>query len=403
MISATPPSSPISRLLLACCRFNPDLGRIAQLASDVHDWTGCASFARHHLIGPKIYACFKDLPQNTIPTSVLQSLAENSKDASIVSLLHQAELKQLIDTYLRPLGIHFLVVKGVTLAARYYRAINLRQARDIDLLIAPNRLNELTFRLLEDGYRINAIRLINSPDGIRAFCETNAEINMTTPRGVAIQLHKLLDFTGCQYPVPAEDLIEMGEACKVGSFDCPVLPTNELFIYISYHHCRHQWSRMHWIADLDGLFSHATFDPMAVAKRARTLGMEEVVQAAIGLHHSLFEDASRLQPKSRFAKKVERDCITNLQESADPPEKKRRALRGTGAGIVKAWLQAFDFNWHANSRWSNRIRYLLSLPRPTYADYLFAPLPATLFALYVFIRPVRICFEVISGKQIGSK
>lgn len=393
----------MAKLLLACCRFNPDLDRISHLAGEIADWTGCLSLARHHLIVPKVHGCFKALTQNAIPADVLRDFSKGSREASIVSLLHQAELKQLIEAHVRPLGIGFLVVKGMSLAARYYRDITLRQARDIDVLIMPDRLHELTVRLLIHGYRLNEIRPATSTESIRAFCETNAEINLLSPRGVAIQLHKLLDFTGCQYPVSTEALIERGEFCTVGSFDCPVLPTNELFVYVSYHHGRHQWSRMHWLADLDALISDAAFDLGKVRARARDLGMERLTSSAVSLHALLFEDGKRRYPENRFTRQVEINCLGYLRESANSPEEKRRTLRTSGRGIVKAWLQAFAFNWHANTKWRNRIRYLLSLPRPTYADYLFLPLPVSLFSLYLVIRPVRIGYEIIRGKQIGAQ
>jgi hypothetical protein len=393
--------SPALRLLLTCCRRNPDVAQLDTAASSLRDWSRITSLARHHLVTPQVLLHLKRTTPGLVPMDTFAELGAEGRRAAVLNLLHLAELRQLAECYLVPARIRYLVVKGLGISARYYGHVSLRLSRDIDLLVDPDRLLELTTALMENGYRLSDARLVNNANDLRAYCAMHAEINMISPRGVVIQLHQLLDFTGCQYPVGISELFDLAEHIAIGEDTHPVMPTLELFVYIAYHHGRHQWSRLHWIADLDAIISHETFDVHGVLARADLLGMRPVVQAALDLREAL-KDPPDHAVKAPLSKQLISDCLRYIQEDATPPETERKSQRGTGPGIVHSWLRNFLFNWRANDHWKNRCRYIFSISRPTYADYLFLPLPESLFWLYRFLRPIRWAYEIARGRPMGD-
>lgn len=398
--------SPALHLLLACSRAHPDAAEIITRLARVPEPARLTALARHHLILPLVYArlkaAFATLPAGDPPTpGWLTEMAAESRKAAMTNLLQQAELEQLARQHLTPRGIGYVVVKGLSLAARYYPDISLRQSRDIDLLVEPARLHPLVEDLLAHGYRLLAAPQVRSARDLRAYCRMNGEINMVSPRGVPVQVHQLLDFSGCQFRVPAGELIARAETCAHGARAYPVMGTTDLFVYICHHHGRHQWSRLHWLADLDALQSHRDFDLAAVNRRARQLGLAPVVQAALALHGLLFRATALPAGAPAFARGVVADCLHFLREDSPPPEQLRDQERRSGSGIARAWTRHFTYNWRSNTAWRSRACYLLSVWKPTYADYLFLPLPLALHGLYAPLRPLRWSVEIIRGRPTG--
>jgi hypothetical protein len=399
--------SPALRLLLACCRAHPDTADILARLARVPDPARLTALARHHLVLPLVYARLKaalaTLPEGDASTPAwLAEMAAESRKAAMANLLQQAELDQLARQHLRPRDIGYLVVKGLSLAARYYPDISLRQSRDIDLLVEPARLHGLVEDMLAQGYRLLAAPQVRTARDLRAYCRMNGEINMASPRGVLVQVHQLLDFSGCQFSVPASELIARAESCAHGARAYPVLGTTDLFVYICHHHGRHQWSRLHWLADLDALLSHRDFDLAAVNRRARQLGLAPVVSAALALHALLFRATAPSADAPAFQRGVIAGCLHFLREDSDPPERLRDQERRSGSGIARTWMRQFAYNWRSNTAWRNRVCYLLSVWKPTYADYLFLPLPLALHGLYAPLRPLRWGVEIMRGRPTGQ-
>lgn len=392
------PISPEVRLLLTCCNSQRDANDICKAAEEVRNWPAVLEMAQHHLIVPLLHHRLSK-SASAVPPDILHELAKQNRLAAVKSLLLQAELRYLVSQHIKPEKIRYVALKGLSLSQRYYGDASRRQARDIDILIDPARVHALTEDLLDVGYRLIDDALIRSKKDLSAYCAMHAEVNMTSPRGVIVQLHKVVDFTGCQYPITPSTLFENAESVIIQGDRYSAMPTTELFLYICYHHGRHQWSRMHWIADLDAVISDSAFNRDTVLTRARALGMEPVVRAALQLHWALILNQRMPSAVDPFSRQVIVDCLSYLREGSKPPEQMRVLQRRTGLGIWANRIKEFRYNWIANSHFGNRIRYIFSLSRATYADYLFLPLPPALFSLYFLLRPLRWLVETLRGRQ----
>jgi hypothetical protein len=398
--------SPEIRLLIACCRLNPDAAVLADAVARVENWMQVVDSAKHHFIVPLVYRQLSGLPHGVVPVSALEALGVARKASVRKTLLQQAELQHLTAKHLAPHGIDYLVFKGLTLAGHYYGSASLRECRDIDVLIDPRRLHGLVADLLDNGYqlKLSAHPVRNAKD-LRAYCEMVGDVAVLSPRGVLLELHQRLDFTGCQYPVKSELLFAKAEKVCVDAHEFPALPTTDLFIYLCYHHGKHQWSRLHWVADLDALIQHELFRLMAVLQRADELGLRSMVDAALHIYQVLHNVRLpvREMASPKFAQGVLDECLSFIDVNRVPPENLRLSLYETSVGTLKARAKIFSYNWRANTGWRNRLCYLLSITNATYADYLFLPLPRSLHFVYRVSRPLRWLLDSLHLRRVGTK
>lgn len=390
------------RFLLVCCKAQPCATELIDAAKAVSDWHALVRAARHHLLVPQLRRHIALLPADICPADALSSLAAVHKDVTRRTLLQAAELKYLAEHHLAPTGIPYLTVKGLTLASRYHGQLMGRQGRDIDLLIEPTRIHELTVRLIAHGYRLKAAPEVQSPEDLQAFCAMEHEVSLFSPRGVLIELHSQLDATGSQYPMSPAASLALAEPVPAGEQHYPALPTVELFLYICYHHSQHQWSRLHWVSDLDAMIRHPSFDRARLRQRAAELGMTRLLDAVLALHSVLLDGHALAAVQAPFARRLIEDCLHFLREGSTTPEDVRRTLSLSRIGMIKVRAKIFQFNWGANTRSVNRLRYLLSLAKGSYADYRFLPLPPTLQPLYSIVRPVRWLSEAIPHRKASG-
>lgn len=393
------PLSAEMRFLLACCRAQVDAASLAQAASQVRDWPVLVQLAKHHLLVPLVRTRLQMTPSSPQQAQALSALTDLYRHVSRRTLLQMAELKHLVAHHLTPKGIRYAAIKGLTLASRYHGDTMLRQGRDIDLLIDPARLYDLVVDLVQHGYKLKAEAEIHDDADLRAFCSMEYEVGLFSPRGVLIELHRQLDATGAQYPVSPEQLFEMVEPVPLGGQTYQALPTNELFIYICYHHSQHQWSRLHWMADLDAILCAPSFDRSATLARAKALGMDSLVRAVLDLHAVMLRGKALDTVEAAFSRRLILDCLHYLGEHTATPEDVRRALSKSAIGMLKVRHKIFLYNWRANTLWRNRLRYMAALARGSYADYRFMPLPEWAQSLYALLRPIRWLVEALPTRK----
>lgn len=397
----TMPLSPAARLLLACC--HPQLRgaqaeRLQVCAGAIEDWNALVDQAGHQFISALTHRHLSRHCADRVPPKALTALHQAAQRVGTRNLFLLHELRVLERDFLSPLGVRFLVFKGLTLAQRYYGSLALRQSRDIDILVPADHLYALARRLRDAGYRLMASDLVVSDVDLRHYCATAGEVNFISPQGAIIELHQLLDFTGAQYPVTTDCLLSHADNEVLGKRDYAVMPTTDLFIYICYHHARHRWSRLHWVADLSAISSHPSFNLQAIRRRAAQLGLLRLIEAALHLKAVLFEGSTE-PPPSRFAVQMISDCRRFLNPDVLPPEITRQSLVARTGGILVDRWRRLTWNWHVNTHLRNRLNYLRFMARPCYIDYLFMPLPKRLSFLYRVLRPTRWILESIRGYQ----
>ncbi len=386
------PLTPELQLLITCARLeltDHQVQRLRYLCGEIADWSTLMHLADRHLIVPLVYRHLKTLAADVVPESALSPAYSFCQRRVIEIMTMVAEQQRLVQAVLQPLAIPYTLFKGPSLALRYYGELGLRQARDIDILIAPQRLFELSQVLLEKGYRLDsgplAERYGHGLDlkDLGAVCRYLNVVTLISPRGVRFELHRLIDSNG--YIFRSHDLLAKADSFTINQVSCQVLPTSALFVYICYHHSRHQWSRLHWLADLDALQRHPSFELEAVKEFAYQVGLWPTVEAALALHQACSQpDPQTVELHNPQARSTRDACLKMVAAS---PEDEVALMQNRPTP---------DFNFS----WQIRFKYLCYLAifhvHPTYADYEAWPLPLALHPIYYLTRPVRVAWRQLT-------
>ncbi|GGX80289.1 hypothetical protein GCM10007160_04740 [Litchfieldella qijiaojingensis] len=304
--------------------------------------------------------------------------------------------RKLIDDLLKPLDVPHLFFKGHSLAARYYDDPAMRFCRDIDVLVSHDHIVEL----LEVAYAIgytphDPVELTMDRVSLDFVARAQPVITLRSPQGVLIEFHQRIDKTGSIYE-PSELLANAETLILSDNNKVSVMPTAELFVYVCMHHTRHQWTRLHWLVDLDAIQRHPSFDWNAVYACASRRNLTATVEASQELYMALATPDFLSCQLSANGKEILGTCLNALQGDLD---------LGTELALRKKRAAPdFAFAWQASTahllRW--RVQGWIKRWQPNYKDYHSWPLPLQWQWLYFFIRPFRELFKRLSSNSYSK-
>lgn len=291
-----------------------------------------------------------------------------------------AALKRFEAECVGPAGVRAIYFKGPTLDP-YYGTGGARIFRDIDVLLDEAEAERLVAQATALGYRV----VLDAGRGALATCERDIraarkylkEITLFSPEGVSFEIHHRVDRHLSFFDT--KTLMARATEVDVGGLKLPTIPADTHFVYLCYHACRHMWSHMHWVADLNAIVSHPSFDRARCLEEADAHGLRRCVEASIGLIE-LCSDPMRwdsVDPGSREGILLAA-CIENLP--GDRAVELRLRKKGVGPGP--------DWRVPEGRELEFRIREILFQMSPKITQYEELPLPEALQWVYYFTRPV---------------
>ncbi|MGQ0799770.1 MAG: nucleotidyltransferase domain-containing protein [Pseudomarimonas sp.] len=376
-----------ARLLVVCAR--PDLNEQAanalqDLLAQPLDWSAVLAAAEANYIVPLLARHLARSGAACIPDSVQQQLRDLQRKNAMVSLQLVRLQQMLVEQIFVPRGIEHAFFKGAALAQTYYGDPAQRQYRDIDVLVAADRIAEAGQALLDLGFEVsNADWQDFKVRDLRAFCRYHGALELRSPQGAQIELHKTLDSTGCIFS-PAE-ILRAASITKDSHYPWRTLDPADLLVYVCYHHARHRWSSLHWCADLEALSASPLIDLDLVLRKASDLALTKTLEQALRLRDDLLAvavDGSAAAPTSLFFA----DCMAALDASLDPsPSELPTQLEGAKSE------PDFSYEWQFSERYRRRFSRLRWTPSSN--DVNAWPLPNGLHWLYFLTRPWRIAWQ----------
>ena len=387
MSTATYKLSAEVRLLTLCARLDfteRHRQALGQLQPSIKDWPLLLDAAKQNFMLPLLARHLAAAGSNDVP----QVAALELKQRLLQNVMHMLQLvrvqQQLVAQIFEPRAIQYAFFKGASLAQEYYGDTALRMCRDIDVLVEEGRLAEVGKALVAQGYEItnpawSRFRL----NDLTAFCRYHSALELRSPTGVTLELHRTLDSTGCIFS--SREMLAGSGVEGSGRYSWRTLEPAAQFVYICYHHARHHWSSLHWCADIAVLRRHPSFKLDEVMSLARTLALEDTVTEALLLADNLDQLGLNgaevgVERPSRFLE----DCV--------------RAVRATVSGIEDAGSAHADhdsdhepdfrYEWQMSERY--RRRFGRARWRPDENDVNAWPLPLSLHWLYYALRPLRI-------------
>ena len=362
-----------------------DSDKARALCATVEDWPLLINIAARKFSLPFVYSNLKELDMGADLADVLEQMHRVVLLNTFAALRVLQAQRTFHRDCIEPLNVPHVYLKGPTLAMRYYDDPGQRFARDIDVLVSREDQEKIARHSLKRGYLI----LDETAQKGRAFSDRDLHalltyktvVTLVSPDDVIIEVHRDVDKRlGVFRPA---DMLDRREYLRADGLRYDVMPISDLFCYVCYHNTRHIWSRLHWIADLDALITHSSFEPDQVLARAGELGLRANVEACLELHKMAISGhfSAQAAGEGRGAE-LARICLKNLAGDLEL----EYALREDEE------LIGLPFTWMVSRDVRRRARTQTQLDRilPGYEEYEAWPLPRALQWLYYISKPLGI-------------
>jgi hypothetical protein len=240
-------------LAAACCRA-PGEARDAAVRSasaDV-DWGGFERMARRHRIEGLAHAALTSagIVPRPATAEALRGAAGDIVRAGLEIAAETARLQGLFDAA----SIANLVLKGATLDILAWGRIGLKQAWDIDLLVAVEEAARARMILQREGYALE-VPADGAPEAFETWLAVAKEAVFRHPvLGHVVELHwRLADVASL---LPGLSVGSPPQSVSLSpTRSLRTLADDELFAYLCVHGTSHAWSRLKWLADLGAMLA----------------------------------------------------------------------------------------------------------------------------------------------------
>lgn len=371
---------PESRVLLACCRVQPEPRQLAAVKDRVEqglDWSRLLAEADRHRVTPSLYRGLRAAVPNAVPPAVMDQLEASCHACARHGLLLAGELIELIEL-LAQHDIPVLPYKGPALAAALYGDVARRQFDDLDVLVRREHLRPAAVLLAERGFEPVGWGLEDPGLGKRGH-------NLELRRGeVKLELHWRISFFS---PLDTEGLWRRSQTMLLLGREVRCFDDRDLLMILSVHGGKHLWQRLQWVTDVAELCRrHAQdWDWSAVLLEARRLGGERMVALGLRLASHLLD--AELPPS----------LADRLRARSSLDALEQRACRSLFAPEAAGPFDHYRFYFGMRERLRDRLRYGVHLARgklaPTERDRRWLPLPRALSFLHYATRPLRLLVD----------
>ena len=259
------------------------VGIARTLVGQITDWSEYLAFASRNASLPflyhhaRIHALLDELPEvaAVVRIAAMRSVAAAGR--------MRAALRRYHISCIAPSNASHVYVKGPVLAARYYPEPNLRICTDIDVLVCKTDFAETARASLSAGYRFSIghhpLTFAVTRQDIDFIIRHAEVISAFDQELIHIEIHRQLEKTTPIFP--DAKLLATSETIRVDGLELSTLSTAWHFCYIVYHHSRHFWSRLHWVADLHAIMADPSFNRAEVLTLASQIGLHPSVAAAL--------------------------------------------------------------------------------------------------------------------------
>ncbi|PEQ95203.1 Renal dipeptidase [Bacillus sp. AFS006103] len=355
------------QFLLVCMKASSEGEYVTELEPwlpDI-DWKHFLDLVQHHRVYPLVYMTLKKLKKGSVPTDVLQELADKYLNNTLKMLrlsMEMDRLFKLFDEY----QIQALMLKGPVLAKDLYGDLSLRTSKDLDILVQQKDVMRTEELLLQLGYLREGEALHHF-----SYLHSTSTIN--------IEIHWRLHPEIGQEPA-FQDLWERRRISSLSSYPISFFGKEDLFLFLVSHGARHGWFRLRWLGDIDLLVRKRLNWDYLIPQLTELRFHHMAGQALILTHqllHTPIPSEMQLLTKGYEARKLAQIAFFYIREMrhTDPVIPLHELVYGK--------YYSFSLIPNHKQKWSFIIRSFY----PQSADKETLPLPESLHALYFPLRP----------------
>lgn len=366
-----------------------DLDRVKYLCTQRIDWIFLKSF----LIRNRVYAiAYHNLKgvKESLPESFLSELKELAISTGTRNFMFTVFLQRLVADF-NEAGIFILPFKGPVLSEHIYKDIIFRPFSDLDVLVDKSDAVS-TFTLLKKKGLAPQLELSTS----QFIKYTNDEDHFSffePQKKITIELHWDMSGLYLSKPITVSGLKEHITSGTLDRTTVPCLSSEALLIYLCVHGAKHGWENLEQLCCIAELLKQRPdMDWNKIINLSSAWHCRKMLFLGLCLADKIFK--APLPDDIRLT--IHRDeTILNISDKVTDH------LFNPGSDQKKNISDRFS-SFHINIRdtYTDKIRYALRLLfRPTDKEWLYFPVPASLSWVHYFLRPCRLLFCTLRGKD----
>ncbi len=267
------------------------------------DWDRLLRLADRHRVNGLLAAHLAATGAYEMPGNVASALAGERRKLAFHYLRQTGAMIEAVDR-LRTRGIPAIVLKGVPLALKCYAAApELKQSRDIDLLVPSEHHADAEAMLRAEGYRRTMPAFEPTPDGWTMIRHLHDATELVHPdEGHCIELHHRLLWDPNLMAIPFPALEARAEAIEIGGTRISALGMADLGVFLCCHAAGHAFARLKWLADIARLISsQGANGATTVLDRSRELGCGRHVALTLAMLEHLGGPPAPIDARERDA------------------------------------------------------------------------------------------------------
>ncbi len=279
-----------------------------------------------------------------IPELPQEAVLQRRRNAA---LLH---IRDKLAGLLQAAEIPHVFLKGAAIADRYYPEPVLRDLRDVDVLVPPDKL-KLTVRLLvAHGFRV-------PPEVLARYRRRHFHIPLRAPQGAIVELHWRLAAKDALFSLSASEVLQRATSIPTPHGRLRIPSAEDLVLQITLQCAAEGFSRVARIVDLDRMLALAdnlNWERIELGAQQASLG--STLWLALRLARRMFDTPLPPgAPEGLAPRRVTRfhlELLRPRRELFGPNDRNAHARRR----LVTLWLVP---------GWSRRFAYLLQRVGPT--------------------------------------
>ncbi len=379
--SLVPRQDAAARLLLLLAKdelSEPQRTEARALAAQVDDWPRFAAIAARKFVVTYAHRHLQACANDLVPPHVMAEIRSLARASALASLRIVGAQVAFHNKCISPNKARHAYMKGAMLVRQYGRNIGDRYGRDVDVLVAESDFKNVLKSAVSSGYRILHDGAImphsdwsRDLEFLSAFADVVAVIG---PEDVPIEIHRRLDKLSLNFDL--EEIFAAAEPIELGGATLNTLSKPYHFVYIAYHHSRHFWSHLHWLADLDAMIASPASDRGQIEVLADSIGIMPTVAAAFEFHTLVSQPGlwGACVPAQTGGGQFLKACLLNLDGDLEFEQHLRLGM--TLNDFMSAWqISPGRHNTFWINSWSRRLR-------PSVTQYFDHKYPASLYWLY---------------------
>ena len=398
------------KLLVSCLRMglhvedNGPHGPVALLhpINRMIDWEKFLYLADRHRVIPWVDKASERLRESGAPEEVIKRLAHATRANTARMMRLMGERIRILDLF-KSAGIAALPLKGPALALWLHGNLQLRQVRDLDILVHPGDVDRALEVLIRGGYSFvgNTGLFTLSPKHSvpkakkrRIYKRHRNQCELIhDQRKINVEIHWSLSLR--LYPVNLKSFQGKIESAHLADHRIPFLHRDQLLLFLAAHGAHHAWRRLIWLVDFAHLFRHYSEEQMDARREdAAKVDVHRCLEQGVVISNRVF--GTRMP--STITEVLKRKAATFFltRHALDQIRAEEGSLAG---GLPTARNGAYTLRL----RRSMRCKILTARTFLHSADNLFeVRLPDSLTGLYFFLRPLLLLKRFWQQRRVRS-